>query len=120
MRVGPRRIIWYKPGCSGSQHTKTTLKDQLSGQVWHSVKPGPKPCLDNSKETELASFIKECAPMGYGKTHRDVMSIVQSTAESKGPLRTKERGEKTTRRKKEEKAKKAKEKPEKAKQKSSE
>ena len=46
---------------------KTTLKDRLSGRVQHGVKPGPKPYLDNS---EVASFIKECASMGYGKTQR--------------------------------------------------
>ena len=39
-------------------------KDRLSGLSQHSVKLGPKPYLDNS---ELVSFIKQCASMGYGK-----------------------------------------------------
>lgn len=40
---------------------KTTLKDCLSGRVEHGVKPGPRPYLERSEETQLASFIEQCA-----------------------------------------------------------
>lgn len=68
---------------------KTTLKDRLSGRVVHGVKPGPRPYLERSEETELASFIEHCASLGYGKSRKDIMCIAQSTAESKGLLRKK-------------------------------
>ena len=45
----------------------TTLKDMLSGRV----KPGPKQYLNSEEETELATFLKTCASVGYGKTRRD-------------------------------------------------
>ena len=68
---------------------KTTLKDWLGGRVQHGVNPGLKPYLDNSEETELASFIEHCASIGYGKTQKDIMCIAQSTAAKKGLLKKK-------------------------------
>ena len=68
---------------------KTTLKDCLNGCVEHGVNPGPKPYLERSEETELASFIEHCATIGYGKSRKDIMYIAQSTAETKGLLRKK-------------------------------
>ena len=68
---------------------KTTLRDRLSGRVEHGVKPGPRPYLEETEEAELASFIEQCATIGYGKTRKDIMCIAQTTAESKGILRKK-------------------------------
>ena len=65
----------------------TTLKDRLSGRVQHGVKSGPKQYLSCEEETELATFLKSCASVGYGKTRRDVMGIAQSVAMDKGILR---------------------------------
>ena len=65
----------------------TTLKDRLSGRVKHSDKPGPKQYLNSEEETELATFLKTCSSVGYGKTRRDVMGIAQSVAMDKGILR---------------------------------
>ena len=56
----------------------TTLKDRLSGRVKHGDKPGPKQYLNSEEETELATCLKICASVGYGKTRRDVMGIAQS------------------------------------------
>ena len=53
----------------------TMLKDRLSGRVQHGVKSGPKQYLSCEEETELATFLKSCASVGYGKTRRDVMGI---------------------------------------------
>ena len=37
----------------------------------------------------MASFIEQCASIGYGKSRKDIMCIAQSTAQSKGLLRKK-------------------------------
>ena len=67
---------------------KTTLKNRLSGHVKHGKKPGPE-CYLNEEEKELASFVKSCASIGYGKTRREVLGIAQSVATDKGVLRGK-------------------------------
>ena len=67
---------------------KTTLHDRVSGRVIHGVKPGPRPYLSPAEEEELGNYLKDCAKMGYGKTRKDVLGIVQSTASDKGLLRS--------------------------------
>ena len=52
----------------------------------HGTKPGPRKYLTDEEEEELASFLKDCAAVGFGKTRRDVMNIAQSVAEEKGIL----------------------------------
>ena len=64
----------------------TTLKDRLSGRVQSST-PGPVRYLSNDEEKELGTFIKDCASIGYGKTRKEVISIVESQATHKGVLR---------------------------------
>ena len=65
----------------------TTLRDRISGRVTHGTKPGPKPYLTQEEEKELGSFLKSCAEVGYGKTRRDVMHIVQRVATDRGVLK---------------------------------
>ena len=52
---------------------KTTLKDRLSGHVEQGIKPGLRPYLEHSEETQLPSFIEQCASIGYGKSRKDIM-----------------------------------------------
>ena len=59
---------------------KSTLKDRISGRVLHGRKPGPKPYLTPVEEKELAEFVKSCAGLGYCKTRKDVLNIVESVA----------------------------------------
>ena len=66
---------------------KTTLKDRLSGRVTHGINPGPRPYLNKTEESELSQFLKKCSSIGYGKTRKDVMSIVGSVASNKGVLK---------------------------------
>ena len=66
----------------------TTLRDRITGRVVHGTKPGPKPYLSSSEETELSHFLKTCTDIGYGKTRKDVMSIAQSVAADKGVLKS--------------------------------
>ena len=65
----------------------TTLRDCISGRVTHGTKPGPKPYLTQEEEKELGSFLKSWAEVGYGKTRRDVMHIVQRVATNRGVLK---------------------------------
>ena len=54
----------------------------------HGVKPGPKPYLDEPEEKELSSYLKHCAKVGYGKTRKDVLCIVETATSECGRLRT--------------------------------
>ena len=70
----------------------STLRDRISGRVIHGTKPGPRPYLSSTEETELSSFLKSCSDIGYGRTRTDVMGIARSVAAEKGVLK----GEKVT------------------------
>ena len=56
----------------------TTLKDRISGRVEHGVNSGPVAYLNKEEERELAVFLKICASIGYGKTRKQVMAIVEA------------------------------------------
>ena len=65
----------------------TTLKDRLSGRVIHGKKPGPVPYLDSQEEEALEDYLLQVSSVGYGKTRRQVKSIVGNVAADKGILR---------------------------------
>ena len=65
----------------------STLKDRLSGRVKHGSNPGPSPYLTAEEEAELEAYLIECSKLGYGKTRRQVISIVKNVAQEKGVLR---------------------------------
>ena len=48
---------------------------------------GPKPYVNKAEESELAEFLEVTSSAGYGKTRKQVMEIVESTAQEKGLLR---------------------------------
>lgn len=56
---------------------RSTLKDRIAGRVIHGTKPGPKPYLSSTEETELAEFLVDAAKIGYGRTRRDVKCLVE-------------------------------------------
>ena len=60
----------------------STLKDRLSGRVVHGVKPGPAPYLTSQEEKDLANHLVLSAKVGYGKTRRDVMNLVETYVNS--------------------------------------
>lgn len=60
----------------------STLKDRISGRVKHGTKPGPIPYLDEAEEKELVDFLIKSAAMGYGKTKREIFSILERTKAS--------------------------------------
>ena len=64
---------------------KTTLKDRIAGRVKHGTKPRPVAYLDPSEEEELVNFLfSECSRVGYGKTKREVLQMVEAAAKKKG------------------------------------
>ena len=65
---------------------KTTLHDRVSGRVVHLINHSPKPYLNSAEEKELGSYLKHCAKVGYGKTRRDVLCLVQTAATEKRVL----------------------------------
>ena len=66
---------------------KTTFIDCLSGRVIPGSRPGPKPYLQSSEETELACHLLGASSIGLGKTRYEVMRIAEGVARSKGVLR---------------------------------
>jgi hypothetical protein len=66
---------------------RTTLKD-LSGRVLHGTKPGPQCYLDKKEEALLADHLVEAAQIGYGKTRKEVKSIVVQVAKEKAVNRS--------------------------------
>ena len=67
---------------------KTTLHDRVSGRVVHDINHGLKPYLNSAEEKELGSYLKHCAKVGYGKTRRGVLCLVQTAATEKRVLRS--------------------------------
>ncbi len=50
------------------------------------MNPGPKPYLNTAEESKLADFLKTSAKAAYGKTCKQVLSVVQHVAKEKGVL----------------------------------
>ena len=60
----------------------STLKDRLSGCVVHGVNAGPKQYLTKQEEKELTDHLVLSEKVGYGKTRRDVMNLVETYVNS--------------------------------------
>ena len=74
-----------KPTEAATRHgvPRSTLKDRLSGRVIQGTKPGPKPYLTSTEEEEPTDHLIDAVNMGFGKTRRDVLSIVERHVEQK-------------------------------------
>ena len=53
------------------------------GRVAHGSKPGPAKYLNNEEEHALADHLIQAAESGYGKTRKQVKSIVENVAREK-------------------------------------
>lgn len=62
----------------------TTLKDRLSGRVTHGTHSGAQPYLSKAEEEELVDFLIKCSKLGYGKTRKEVLVLVESILKKKG------------------------------------
>ena len=55
---------------------KSTLGDRVTGQVLPGSVSGPPKLLTDREEEELETFLYDCAKIGYAKTRKEVMSLV--------------------------------------------
>ena len=55
---------------------KSTLGDRTSGRVLPGCTSGPPKILTDKEEEELKQFLFDCANIGYAKTRKDVMGLV--------------------------------------------
>ena len=63
---------------------RSTLHDRIAGRVKTGSKSGPKKYLSTLEEEELVSFLKNCSSIGYGKTRKETIAVVQATVDKKG------------------------------------
>ena len=63
---------------------KSTLSDRVTGRVKFGAHCGPVRYLSDTGEEELVNFLCGSARMGYARTKRDIMVIVEEVVASKG------------------------------------
>lgn len=63
---------------------KSTLHDRVTGKVPFDKNSGPEKYLTDAEEAELVNFIVECAKLGYARSRKDVLALVQEVVRSKG------------------------------------
>ena len=63
---------------------RSTLGDRISGRIVHGTSSGASRFLNDDEEEELVSFILGCASIGYSKTIKEILVVVQRTLESRG------------------------------------
>ena len=76
---------------SASEHyaiPKSTLGDRISGRVLPGSKSGPKRHLNDEEEEELVTFLRRCASVGFSKSRKELLALVQAMAEHKGAQHT--------------------------------
>ena len=63
---------------------KSSLGDRLSGRVLADASCGPATYLSFAEEEELVVFLTRCASIGYAKSRKEVLALVQRVLESRG------------------------------------
>ena len=67
---------------------KSTLGDWICGRVLPGSMSGPQRLLDHGEEEELVQFIRRFASIGYPKSRKDIIAIVENIIQGKGQSRT--------------------------------
>ena len=62
---------------------KSSLGDRVSGRVVPGSTSGPPRYLTVSEENELVKFLTRCGSIGYGKSRKEVMALVECILQSK-------------------------------------
>ena len=60
------------------------LHDRGTGKVVPGTKSGPRKRLTSLEEEKFVEFLKHCSAIGYGKTHKQAVSLVQEALDKKG------------------------------------
>jgi len=63
---------------------KSTLQDHLSGRVGFGAKSGPPKYLSDLEEEELVNFLNGSASVGFARSKKQVLAIVQNVVTKKG------------------------------------
>ena len=63
---------------------RSTLGDHIRGNVLPGARSGNPKYLSDTEEAELYRFLVRCAAVGYPRSRRDVIAIVQRVCDSKG------------------------------------
>lgn len=63
---------------------KSTLGDRISGRVTHGTLSGPSRYLSREEEDELVRFLLGCVSVGYAKSRKEVLALVQSLVANLG------------------------------------
>ena len=63
---------------------KSTLHDRISGKVTPGAKSGLPAYLSAEEEDELVSFLNGCSSIGYARSKKQTIALVQRVIESKG------------------------------------
>ena len=63
---------------------KSTLADRASGRVLPGSTSGPQRYLSSQEENELVSFLCRSALVGYARTRKEVLAIVERVLSSRG------------------------------------
>ena len=63
---------------------RSTLHDRVTGKVVPGTKSGPRKHLTSLEEEEFVEFLKHCSAIGYGKTRKQAVSLVQEALDKKG------------------------------------
>ena len=63
---------------------RSTLHDRVVDRVTHGAKSGPCRYLTSLEEEELVSHLQNCSSIGYGKSCKDTLALVQAAVDRKG------------------------------------
>ena len=63
---------------------KSTLGDRVSGKILPGAKAGRKPYLTPNEEDELVKFLLNYAAIGYGRSRKEVIALVEGILETRG------------------------------------
>ena len=56
---------------------RSTLQDQINGNVIHGTNPGAKPYLNKAEEAELTEYIITVGQLEFGKTRKQIKGIAE-------------------------------------------
>ena len=63
---------------------KSTLGDRVSGCIVHGATSGKPQYLSDEEEELLVRFLLKCASIGYPRSRKEVIGIVQNVCDKKG------------------------------------
>jgi len=70
---------------------KSTIFDRLSGKVEQGAVSGPARYLNKEEEAEVVNFLGGCASIGYARTRKQVIALIEAIVTQKRGTETKVR-----------------------------